>query len=119
MSELNLDQLKQAYDAALQQIAAESFLQQGMDDQQKIVKLGLGNNREATDPNTIDLPGKLRMTQSQAEAFVSRHQILDSQPNDRQKAGHQFVARNHAQPIFAPKVPRIGHGAVSPKITYI
>ena len=81
MPDLSLDQLKQAYDAALEQIAAESFLFQGMGEQAYIDALRRGNNPGA-DPNTDDLPGKLRMTLEQAQAFESRYIIIDAYQND-------------------------------------
>src|SRR3990167_6044813 len=82
MPDLTLVQLKQAYDAALEQIAAESFLQKGMPLDLFIAMLQLGNNPTDADPTKPDLIGKLRMTQSQAEAFVDRYQIIDAYPDD-------------------------------------
>lgn len=82
MSDLTLAQLKKAYDAALEQIAAESILDPTFDDDQIILRLQLGNNPPtfpATDP---DLPGKLRMTLEQAQTFATRYDILDAVQND-------------------------------------
>ncbi|MBX3325836.1 MAG: putative Ig domain-containing protein [Nitrospira sp.] len=81
MSDLTLAQLKKAYDAALEQIAAESFLAFGMQPDDFIQKLQAGNNPGAipTDPN---LDGKLRMTLGQAQTFESRYTIIDAYQND-------------------------------------
>ena len=81
MPDLSLDQLKQAYDAALEQIAAESFLIQGIDPDEYRLALRRGNN-PGTDPITDDLPGKLRMTLGQAQAFERRYIIIDAYQND-------------------------------------
>ena len=81
MSDLTLAQLKKAYDAALEQIAVESFLFQVMAPQAYIDALRRGNNPLA-DPNADDLPGKLRMTLEQAQAFQSRYTIIDAYQND-------------------------------------
>lgn len=82
MQDLTLVQLKQAYDAALEQIAAESFLEKGMEPGDIIDRLELGNNTLTSDPNAAELPGKLRMTPEQAEAFASRYRIIDAYPDD-------------------------------------
>ena len=82
MPDLTLQQLKQAYDAALEQIASESFLEDVISRNDFINRLKRGNNPEAADPNAPTLTGKLRMTQSQAEAFVDRYQIIGQQPDD-------------------------------------
>ena len=82
MPDLTLTQLKKAYDAALEQIAAESFLDATLGDDQQILRLQLGNNPlnlPATDP---DLPGMLRMTQKQAQDFMARYDIIDAYQND-------------------------------------
>ncbi len=82
MADLTLAQLKQAYDAAQEQMAAEAFLFPDMNPEQIIRALEIGNNPEDADPTAPDLPGKLRMTQSQADAFVARYDIIDSYPDD-------------------------------------
>lgn len=82
MPDLTLAQLKQAYDAALEQIAAESFLESGMPRDLIIDRLKLGNNTLTSDPNAAELPGKLRMTTEQAQAFVTRYELIDAQPDD-------------------------------------
>lgn len=82
MSDLTLAQLKQAYDATQEQIAAESFLAVGILPGLFVTRLQAGNNPIGSDPNAADLPGKLRMTLEQANAFISRYQILDVQPDD-------------------------------------
>ncbi len=81
MSDLTLVQLGKAYDAALEQIAAESFLAFGMQPDDFIQKLQAGNNPGAisTDP---DLDGKLRMTLEQAQVFRNRYRIIDAYQND-------------------------------------
>ena len=76
MSDLTLVQLRRAYDAALEQIAAESFLALGMLPGEFSLRLQAGNNPGA-DPNTDDLQGKLRMTVGQAQAFESRYLIIE------------------------------------------
>jgi hypothetical protein len=81
MADLTLAQLKKAYDAALEQIAAESFLTFGMLPAQFIESLQAGNNPGA-DPTADDLPGKLRMTLGQAQDFVARYRIIDAYQND-------------------------------------
>lgn len=81
MSELTLLQLKKAYDAALEQIAAESFLALEIFPGDFVDRLRAGNN-PAVDPNTEDLPGKLRMTAEQAQGFVARYTIIDAYQND-------------------------------------
>src|SRR5206468_65062 len=81
MPDLTLAQLKQAYDAALEQMAAESFLIEGMAPLAYRNALRLGNNPEA-DPNAADLPGNLRMTLEQAQSFVNRYDIIDAYQND-------------------------------------
>ncbi|TKB95331.1 MAG: hypothetical protein E8D41_00810 [Nitrospira sp.] len=81
MSDLTLAQLKHAYDAALEQIAAESFLFQGMGEQAYIDALRRGNNPGA-DPGADNLDGKLRMTLEQAQVFESRYDIIDAYQND-------------------------------------
>jgi hypothetical protein len=82
MQDLTLAQLKQAYDAALEQIAAESFLVQGMSPGEIVLRLTLGNNPITANPSDPDLTGKLRMTPQQAQAFQQRYQIIDAQPDD-------------------------------------
>ena len=71
MADLTLAQLKKAYDAALEQIAAESFLAFGIPPAEFIARLQAGNNPGA-DPTVDDLPGKLRMTLEQAQTFVGK-----------------------------------------------
>ena len=82
MADLTLMQLKQAYDAALEQIAAESFLDDGMSDLLFRDRLGIGNNPINSLPTEPDLDGKLRMTPQQAQMFVARYDIIDAQPDD-------------------------------------
>ncbi len=97
MSDLTLVQLEKAYDAALEQIAAKSFLDPTFDEDQILLRLQLGNNPPtfpATDP---DLPGKLRMTLGQAQTFQSRYDIIDAYQNDA--TGFSAVAlRDTANP---------------------
>ena len=81
MSDLTLAQLKRAYDAALEQIAAESFLEFGLLSRDFVERLRAGNNPGA-DPNAGDLPGKLRMTVEQAQSFAIRYDIIDAYQND-------------------------------------
>ncbi|MBS0167107.1 MAG: putative Ig domain-containing protein [Nitrospira sp.] len=81
MSDLTLAQLKKAYDAALEQNAAESFLGIGILPGDLIERLRVGNN-PGGHPNAVDLPGKLRMTLAQAQAFESRYAIIDVYQND-------------------------------------
>ena len=96
MPDLTLAQLKKAYDAAQEQIAAESFLIKGMDPEEYRLALRRGNNPDA-DPNTADLPGHLRMTSGQAQDFVARYRIIDAYQNDA--TGFSAVAlRDTANP---------------------
>ena len=96
MSDLTLVQLKKAYDAALEQIAAESFLALGISPAVAISRLQAGNNPDAV-PTTDDLPGKLRMTLEQAQTFTSRYIIIDAYQNDA--SGFSAVAlRDTANP---------------------
>ena len=81
MSDLTLAQLNQAYDAALEQIAAESFLPFGILPGDFVARLQAGNNPGAI-PTVPDLDGKLRMTLGQAQAFVARYDIIDAYQND-------------------------------------
>ena len=81
MSDLTLAQLKKAYDAALEQIAAESFLVLGLLPSDIVLRLQAGNNPGAN-PQTDNLDGKLRMTLEQAQAFESRYDIIDAYQND-------------------------------------
>ena len=81
MPDLTLAQLKHAYNAALEQIAAESFLAFGISPTVAVSRLQAGNNPDA-DPTTNDLPGKLRMTLGQAQTFVTRYDIIDAYQND-------------------------------------
>ena len=60
MPDLTLAQLKHAYDAALEQIAAESFLEKELSDDVILTRLQAGNNPIGVVSNTTDLPGKLR-----------------------------------------------------------
>ena len=82
MSDLTLAQLKKAYDAALEQIAAESFLEFGMPPGDFIARLQAGNNPIGSIPNAPDLDGKLRMTLEQAQTFESHYTIIDAYQND-------------------------------------
>ena len=82
MSDLTLSQLKKVYDAALEQIAAESFLQIGMPPGDFIARLQAGNNPIGSNPNAPDLDGKLRMTLEQAQTFKGRYDIIDVYQND-------------------------------------
>ena len=77
MPDLTLDQLKKAYDSALEQIAGESFLETGMLPGLIIDRLQIGNNPPGSAPSAPILDGKLRMTLEQAEAFESRYIIID------------------------------------------
>ena len=96
MADLTLAQLKKAYDAALEQIAAESFLAFGIPPAEFIARLQAGNNPGA-DPTVDDLPGKLRMTLEQAQTFESRYDIIDAYQNDA--TGFSAVAlRDSATP---------------------
>ena len=81
MADLSLNQLKKAYDAALEQIAAESFLFQVMTPEAYRLVLRRGNN-PGEDPGADDLRGKLRMTLEQAQVFESRYDIIDAYQND-------------------------------------
>ena len=81
MSNFTLAQLKKAYDATLEQTAAESFLFQGMAPQAYIDALRRGNNPLA-DPGADNLDGKLRMTLEQAQVFRMRYRIIDAYQND-------------------------------------
>ena len=83
MPDLTLAQLKNAYDAALEQIAAESFLTFGMPPGDFIERLQAGNNP----PDSQNLDGKLRMTLEQAQAFVNRYDIIDAYQNDERRNG--------------------------------
>jgi Ca2+-binding RTX toxin-like protein len=82
MPDLTLTQLRQAYDAALEQIAAESFLESGMSDLLFRDRLVIGNNPTNSPPSESNLDGKLRMTLGQAQAFVKRYDIIDTYQND-------------------------------------
>ena len=82
MSDLTLAELKQAYDAALEQIAAESFLEKGMDEIRLKDALSRGNNPLSSDSGDPSLTGKLRMTPEQAQAFIDRYDLIDVQPDD-------------------------------------
>ena len=82
MPDLTLAQLKKAYDAALEQIAAESSLDPTFDDDQTLLRLQLGNNPPTFPVTDPDLPGKLRMTLEQAQTFVTRYDIIDAYQND-------------------------------------
>src|SRR6266850_5786404 len=82
MPDLTLTQLKQAYDAALEQIAAESFLEGGMSDLLFRDRLVIGNNPTNSLPGESNLDGKLRMTVGQAQDFVARYQIIDAYQDD-------------------------------------
>ena len=97
MSDLTLDQLKKAYNAALEQIAAESILDPTFDDDQIILRLQLGNNPPTFPATDSDLPGKLRMTLGQAQTFATRYDIIDAYQNDA--TGFSAVAlRDTANP---------------------
>jgi pimeloyl-ACP methyl ester carboxylesterase len=96
MSDLTLAQLRHAYNTALEQLAAESFLFQGIGEQAYIDALRRGNNPGAN-PAADDLPGKLRMTLEQAQTFESRYVIIDAYQNDA--TGFSAVAlRDTANP---------------------
>ena len=96
MPDLTLAQLRHAYDAALEQIGAESFLFHGMAPQAYIDALRRGNNPGA-DPDADNLDGKLRMTLQQAQTFESRYDIIDAYQNDA--TGFSAVAlRDTANP---------------------
>ena len=73
MPDLTLAQLKHAYDAALEQIAAESFLEKGMPNDVTLTRLQAGNNPVGVVFNAPDLPGKLRMALGQAQDFEARY----------------------------------------------
>src|SRR5215467_12352265 len=82
MPDLTLAQLRAAYDATLEQIAAESFVDETLTDDQLLLQLQLGNNPPNVLPTDPSLPGKLRMTLEQAQAFLARYDIIDAQWND-------------------------------------
>ena len=82
MADLTLIQLKQAYDAVLEQIAAESFLVNGMSDLLFRDRLMIGNNPTNSPPSEPILDGKLRMTLQQTQIFVARYDIIAAQPDD-------------------------------------
>jgi hypothetical protein len=82
MSDLTLTQLRQAYDAALEQIAAESILEGGMSNLLFRDRLMIGNNPTNSPPGESNLDGKLRMTLGQAQGFVDRYDIIDAYQND-------------------------------------
>src|SRR5687767_12229534 len=69
---------------ALQQIAAESYLNDiditSATDVQ--VALRRGNNAPGNDATHAVLPGKTRLTTSQAQEFTQRYQIVDHHAND-------------------------------------
>jgi Ca2+-binding RTX toxin-like protein len=82
MPDITLVQLKQAYDAALEQIAAESFLEKGMLPGLIVSRLQIGNNPPGSNPSAEILEGNLRMTLEQAQDFVDRYDIVDAYQND-------------------------------------
>jgi pimeloyl-ACP methyl ester carboxylesterase len=97
MPDLTLAQLKHAYDAALEQIAAESFLAFGISPAVAIARLQAGNNPIGSIPNAPILDGNLRMTLEQAKTFTSRYVIIDAYQNDA--TGFSAVAlRDTANP---------------------
>jgi len=97
MPDLTLTQLRQAYDAALEQIAAESILERGMSNLLFRDRLMIGNNPTNSPPGESNLDGKLRMTLAQAQAFPSRYKIIDAYQNDA--TGFSAVAlRDTANP---------------------
>ena len=97
MPDITLVQLKQAYDAALEQIAAESFLEEGMLPGLIIDRLQIGNNPPGSSPSAEILDGNLRMTLKQAQAFESRYTVIDAYQNDA--TGFSAVAlRDTANP---------------------
>jgi hypothetical protein len=95
MPDLTLIQLKQAYDAALEQIAAESFLEKGMLPDLIVSRLQIGNNPPGSTPSAEILDGKLRMILEQAQTFESRYIIIDAYQND--STGFSAVALRDAE----------------------
>ena len=78
--------IKTWLDFAVQQMAAESYLNAlpPNNDDELIRRLKLGNNNSQTldpDLNPI-LPGKTRLTISQAQQFAQRYEIVDHHAND-------------------------------------
>jgi hypothetical protein len=97
MPDLPLTQLKQAYDAALEQVAVESILENGMANLLFRDRLMIGNNPTNSLPSESNLDGKLRMTLEQAQTFVNRYDIIDAYQNDA--TGFSAVAlRDTANP---------------------
>ena len=82
MQDLTLQQLQQAYGAALEQFAAESFLVKDMPGNDFLDALQVGNNPPGSIPNAPNLDGKLRMTLGQAQDFEARYRIIDAYQND-------------------------------------
>lgn len=97
MFDLTLTQLKKAYDSALEQMAAESFLEKGMLPNLIIERLQIGNNPLSSAPSAPILDGNLRMTLEQARSFEVRYTVLDVYQNDA--TGFSAVAlRDTANP---------------------
>jgi Ca2+-binding RTX toxin-like protein len=76
------------YDFVLQQIAAESYLDQigrNGNDITRVLMYGSNNplyqQQQGNEPTTVLLPGATRMTATQAEDFLTRYEILSHLPN--------------------------------------
>jgi trimeric autotransporter adhesin len=71
-------------DFALQQMAAESYIHRAQSGELGLLAaLKMGNNNLPGDQSDTDiLPGKTRMTTTQAQAFAQRYQIIDHHAND-------------------------------------